>query len=263
MRPRTLFIASLLTSSLSACSNGGEDMKQEPLLPSSPGKAESGADGMLHWTFVVTSAVHSAFGRVKDDVKPNEPLLFDEINSSFEQGIIPNDHIVESAAGEVLEQMQMTNKHELAAETYGLLSRFVELMSLPRESIQPRRLGKYLDDSISVASKMSVFLRWYDDEDNKEPAYYFASAYNLVASTHILGLAAGGYTKETIEGAITDEVETNQHLLGRGEASDPGFLSDWVAAQTPGSASAAMKLDKDPIVYAIRHFLEEQQQALE
>src|SRR5690348_7810574 len=37
-----------------------------------PRHSQVGAEGMLHWTLVLSHAVHGAFGRVKDAVRPNE-----------------------------------------------------------------------------------------------------------------------------------------------------------------------------------------------
>lgn len=264
MRLPTFIIACLVPSILSACAGNDTGMKQEPLLPPSPGKADIGAEAMMHWTFVLSRAVHSTFGRVKDDVRANEYVLFDEISRSFEQGIVPNDHVVQNVAEEILEQMLMTDRPELAADSYGLVSRLVELLAIPRESVPPRRLGQYLDDSIKVASEMLVLLEWNDgEEDKKEPAYYFAAAYNVVVATHIFALAEAGYSRETIESSIRDAITTNEHLVGGGATNEPGFLLDWVAAQTPGSASNAVKLDRDPVLFGIRHILEDQRRALE
>jgi len=109
---------------------------------------------------------------------------------------------------------------------------------------------------------MRVLLR-DDRTDRKKTAYYFASAYNVVVSVEIFALAAAGYSRRTIEHVYRDTIATNLHLIGSGEAGDLGYLSDWVVAQTAGSASARMKLDKDPIIYNVRRALEEQQHALE
>jgi hypothetical protein len=253
----------LLTNIMAACADDATGTEQPPLLSNSPGDAETAAEATLHSALKFDSAVVSAFGRVKDDLSADQFALFDAIHSELQEGIIPNDHIVDRAARELLEQMQMTDRYELAANAFALVSRFSELFSLTRESIPTRRLAQYLDDSIAVSSEMEAFLRWSDDEERKQAAYYFAPAYNFIESTHIFALGAAGYVRSTIEGTLADSIATNQHLVGGGEADEPGYLNDWVVAQTPGSANASKKLDSDPIIYSIRRSLAEQQQALE
>lgn len=263
MRQLPLFFVLLATSLPAACADAGDDDKQLPLLPSSSSNVEAAADAILYRVLEFDSAVYGAVARTKNELEGNQFALFDEINRSIGEGTVPETHIAQGAADELLEQMQMTTKDDLTVQTYALLSRFAEIFGLPRESISERRLALYLDDSIKVSSEMEVFLMWPSEHAPKENAYYFAPAYNFVMCTHIFALAAAGYVKTSIESTVRDALQTNQFLVGGGDADKPGYLSEWITAHTSGSASTAKKLDQDPILYSIRRAIDEQQRALE
>jgi len=260
MSHRSIFIAYLLTSILSACASGDEG--GEPSLPSTRLDAQTAADAILGRALTLNSEVHSAFDRAEADLEADEFLLYDEIRRSLQEIGISNFHLFESAAEEILEQMQMAEEEPLATRIYAIVLRFAELSSLPRESIPEPRLANYLDDAQQLHSEVWAIVT-DDSGDRTKAAYYFAPAYNVVASTYIFGLATAGYSRGAIEITYRSAIEANQHLVGTGEADDLGYLSDWVASQTPGGASARVKIDKDPILYSIRRSLEEQQRALE
>jgi hypothetical protein len=260
MNHRGIFTAFLLTSILSACANG--DAGADPSLPSTRLDAKTAADATLGRALSLNSAVHSAFGRVEAGMEANEFLLHEEIRRSLQAVGLSNFHLFESAADEILEQMQLAEEDPLASRVYAVVLRFAELSSLPRENIPAARLADYLDDAQGLQSEVWAIITG-DREDRKKAAYYFGPAYNVLVSTYVCALALAGYSRGAIESTYRDAIETNQHLVGTGEAGDLGYLSDWVVAQTPGSASARVKLDKDPILYSIRRSLEEQQRALQ
>jgi hypothetical protein len=256
---RRAFFLLLLTSILAACAE--RDDAEQALLTSAV-DVEAEAERLLRESMRLNSAVSTAFSQAKADLETDQFALFAQIDGALQEGTLPNNRVFDHAAEECLELAQRTEEVALAARVYAYITRFTELFSLPRESIPAQRLGTFLTDASKLSSELAVFLTFDRPERNKA-VYYFAPAYNVVQSIHICAYAAAGYRRSTVESVLLDTIDTNQYLVGGGEAGDVGYLSDWVAAQTAGSASTQTKLDKDPIIYSLRRSLEALQRALE
>jgi hypothetical protein len=259
-----LLRACILAIGMAGCAD--RDGEAVPPLLESPGDVKAAAEGVLNDALELNTAVHSAFGRVKAALESDSVVLFNEIDSALSPGSFTSSHALDRAAEDVLVQMAMTEKSERTAKLYALVRRFAELLSLGRENIPAPRLGDVLDDCVYVSSELEVevaFSADQDDDARMKSMYYSAPAYNVLVSTHIFALAAGGYNRRALESAYRNAVDTNLQLVGTGQGEDLGRLSEWIDAQTAGTASAREKYDKDPIVYSIRRALEQQQRALE
>jgi len=257
----SMFRVCLLMSVLTACADtdGGES---ELALPGSPANAEAAAEGVLLASMTLNSVVNSAFGRVKADLEADPLALYGEIDRALQEQGRTRVEIIEAAARELLPLAQQAEEERLALDIYASVMRLAEVISSPREGISWQRLGNYLDDATLIHSRLDV--KFYaESPERRRSAYYFAPAYNVVTSTQIVAMAADTFERSTIELVYKDAIEFNERLVGSGEADDLGYLSDWVASQTPGSASMREKNDKDPIVYSVRRALAEQQRALD
>lgn len=244
---------------LCACADSAEQSEQPSLR--AHGDAELAAMHILPSTLQFNSAVQVAVLHVREAGDPGELTLFAEIRRELQQLAPMGETILSWVADETLELSLNADEDKLAANVHALVWRFVELTFIP-ESIPKERIDTLWFDTLDLKSKLAATFKYGgDDTERAKTAYYFAPAYNALASLQVIAAAASH--RSLSELSYRNAAETNQLLVGSGEGDDLGMLSDWVAAETPGSASARDKLDKDPIIYSIRRSRDEQQHALE
>jgi hypothetical protein len=226
------------------------------------GDAERAAKQILPDTLRFNSAVQAAVLRVRDADDLDERTLFDELHHELLQLTAAEETVLSWVADETLNLMLNAEEDTLAANVHALIWRFAELITFPRESIPRERIGTLWFDTVDLTSELAANFKYGgDDTERAKTAYYFAPAYNALASLRVIAAAASNRTLS--DSSYRMATETNRLLVGNGEGDDLGMLSEWVAAETPGSASTRAKLDKDPIIYSIRRSLDEQQHALE
>ena len=248
---------------LCACADGGDGAEQsaQPSLRAY-GDAELAAKHVLPDTLRLNSAVQTAVLRVRENGDQDELTLFDEIRAEMQQLAPAGETILTWVAMETLELTLKADEDELAANVHALIWRFADLLRYPPDSISKDHIDSLWLDTVDMASELTAKFKYgADDAERAKLAYYFAPAYNALTSLRVTAAAAG--KKVLSDSTYRSAAEINQLLVGSGEGDDLGMLSEWVAAETPGSADARAKLDKDPVIYSIRRALDEQQHALE
>lgn len=262
MQKRWTLVSVLGAWLLCACAGSGDEGQSAQPSLRAHRDAESAAKHILPDTLRFNSAVQAAVLRVRDADDLEERTLFDEIRVELQQLTAAGETILSWVADETLELTLNADEDTLAANVHARIWRFAELFTFPMESIPRERVGTLWFDTVDLTSELAASFKYgRDDTKRAKTAYYFAPAYNVLTSLQVIAAAASNRTLS--DSSYRMATETNRLLVGNGEGDDLGMLSEWVAAETPGSASTRAKLDKDPIIYSIRRSLQEQQHALE
>ena len=233
---------------VSGCAS--DDKTVEKIVPQL--SAEEAADSALHASLKLMSTVHTVYADVKNELETNQFALVDGVTEALKD----EPDTLRDLQDELGAQLEGSGNEELSRNVVKQLYLFEELMASPHSKIGQGRLTTYADDDDNPYWRLDVILTG-DQTDDVKTAYYFAPAYNVLASTRVIALATIHASNSEIERFYKDVIATNQHLVGDADEKDLGRLHDFVSARIEGG------YDTDPVVYVIRRSLDEEQRAIE